>query len=510
MAVGKTQRKGMGWSIALALLCTAGTATATPRDTARVEHQSMWNDVSVSMHRNPALYGVAYSRSYSEMALSYDYCNQSQAFVQQQGDGHTLGSLAVSSYLRMSERTTAWGAASYTTGQQRNIRWNSTSDYTLLAPYVMADTLGGDTHRERYFFSGGYATHRNHFLLGGEMAIRADHEYRDRDPRMRGIVTELTLRGGVAIEASRYRWGAAICGSVYKQTNSVDFYNELGKIPEYHMTGLGAEYSRFAGEQTELAYRGGGISLALDADPLQGRGAYGHIAVGSNSYERQLTSANAVPLSRLIYNKVEATLGWKHEGERRWALHADLDLMRRSGDENVTGKSDSQYYPVIATLTMYKDWQTDASLGGIYGVADGSRVWTVSLRTGFRSRRERYVYPERKLNRAHVYATLRGEWSREVSQRTALTLYADASHFMRVSDDIVMPYANMTAVFADMVNYTYRFAKASYTAANVKVRGDYRLDASPLGLFAEVTGGAVRCSEGEWQTGVQLTAGVTF
>lgn len=508
MAVAHTHGK-VFW-LAMMLLSLAATTVAAPRDTARVEHRSLWNDISASMRRNPALHGVAFSRSYSEMALSCDYSNQSQAFVQQQGSGHTLGALAVNSFLRMSDQTAAWGSASYTAGRQRDIRWNSTSDYALLAPYVMADTLGGDTHRERYAFSGGYATRLDRVLVGGEMMLRADHEYRDRDPRMRGIVTELTLRAGAAIEVSGYRWGAAVSGSVYKQTNSVDFYNELGKIPEYHMTGLGTEYSRFAGEQTELAYRGGGIGLALNAQPLQGRGAYAHVAVGSSSYERQLTSANGVPLSRLIHNKVEATLGWKQEGQHRWALHADLDLTRRSGDENITGKADSQYYPVIGTLTLYKDWQTDASLGALYGVADGSREWTVSLRTGFRSRRERYVYPERKLNRAHAYATLQGEWSREVARRTALTLRADASHYMRVSDGIVMPYANMTAAFTEIVNHTYRFAKASYTAMNVMVRGDYSLKDSPLGLFALVKGGVVRCSEGAWQAGVQLTAGVTF
>ncbi len=492
------------------LLCIVHEATATPRDTARVEHQSLWNTLSAALRRNPALHGMAYGRSYSEMALTYDYSRQTQAFVQEQGDGHALGSLAVSSYLRMSEQTAAWGAASYTTGQQHHIRWNSTSDYALLAPYVMADTLGGDTHRERYAFSGGYATRWHRLLVGGEMTLRADHEYRDRDPRMRGIVTELTLRGGAAIEAAGYRWGAAVSGSLYKQTNSVDFYNELGKIPEYHMTGLGTEYSRFAGEQTELAYRGGGLHLTLDADPTHGHGTYAHLAVGSSSYERQLTSANAVPLSRLIYNTAEATAGWKQDGPRRRALYASLTLTRRSGDENITGKSDSQYYPVIGTLTLYKDRQADASIGAMYGVADGSRVWTLGLQTGYRSRRERYVYPERKIDRAHVYATLQGEWSREVSRRTALTLRADASHYLRVSDGITMPYANMTAAFTDMVNRTYRFAKASYTAANVTVRGDYHPEASPLGLFAEVAGGAVRCSAGAWQTRVQLTAGVTF
>ena len=115
-------------------------------------------------------------------------------------------------------------------------------------------------------------------------------------------------------------------GTIYKQTNSVDFYNELGVIPEYHMTGLGTEYGRFAGEQRSLAYRGGGFDIAFDAVPTGNEGLYGHVSLGRNAYERLLTSANSLPLSRLIYNKVETTMGWKQESKHHWAAYAHFCL----------------------------------------------------------------------------------------------------------------------------------------------------------------------------------------
>ncbi len=495
-----------------AALCLIGTMQlfAGSRDTVRVEHLSMWNDLSSTARLNPALKGVSYSSSYSQMALRLDYQHQSQAFVQENGNGHTLGSLFVDSYLRMNNNTAVWGSASYTTGTQRNICWNSTSDYNLLAPYIMADTLGGDTHRERYTFSGGYSTKLKYIRLGGEMKIRADHEYRDHDPRMRGIVTELSLRGGASITTWEYNWGIFIDGSVYKQTNSVDFYNELGKIPEYHMTGLGTDYSRFSGEQTEVAYRGGSFGLGLNVEPLHECGVYGYAHIGRNSYERQLTSANSVPLSRLIYNNIETTLGWKHNGEHQWGIHTNFNFTKRCGDENLTGKSDSQYYPVIGTLTMYKNWLTDVSLGGMYGIAKGSQIKTIALKVGYRNHRKSYAYPERKLNCAHAYITAQGEWSKEVSTKLALTLRAEASHYACSNNNIVMPYANMSKSIIEMINYKYRFAKASYTDAKINIRGDYNLTASPIGLFAEVTAGVTSCSESERQTVLLVTAGVTF
>lgn len=483
---------------------------AAAKDTARVEHLSIWNMLTKEQRTNPALHGSAYHTSYSEMALNYDYQKQSEAFVQEKGDGSSLGSLAIESYLRMNVRTAVWGSASYTAGTQKNIRWNSSSDYDLLQPYLMADAQGGDTHKERYTFSGGYATQLGRWSLGGELAIRAEHEYRDRDPRMRGIVTDVSLGAGAAYDACNYRWAATVRGSIYKQTNSVDFYNELGVIPEYHMLGLGAEYARFSGEHANVSYRGGGIGVQLDALPLTNQGVYAHVAMDRSGYERLLASDNSLPLSKLIYNKVSATIGWKQDGKQQWAVYGNFAFQKRSGDENIVGKSDSQYYPVLGKLTMYKDYLMDASLGAMYGRTSAKQHWMLSLKAGVRNHRERYVYPERKLNRAHAYAALEGQWMRTLTERFALSLNLGVQHYAKVSDDLVMPFANMEEDFAAMMRQRYLFAKASYTDAQLKVRGDYSLRNLPIGLFAEINGGVVVCSESEHQLGMKVTLGVTF
>lgn len=134
----------------------------------------------------------------------------------------------------------------------------------------------------------------------------------------------------------------------------------------------------------------------------------------------------------------------------------------------------------------------------------------VSLKAGYRNHRERYVYPERLLDRAHAYVKVAGEWMRPMSRRLSLSLGADASHYARVSDSMVMPFANMTSKFAEMIRHKYRFVKASYTEAHLHVRGDYHLKSSSIGLFAEVAGGMVLCSENEQQLGLRATMGVTF
>ena len=177
-------------------------------DSALVEHTTLGQLPRLESLRNPALHGIGYQKAFSQLALGLDLQRQSTAFVPEQGNGYTLPYLKVNTYRHLNGRSTVWGEASYTTGRQHGIKWNSTSDYDLLQPYILADTLGGDTRRERYTISGGYATQLSQWLLGAEVHVRAEQEYRGHDPRMRGVVTDLTLRLGGGYDLGAYPFTA--------------------------------------------------------------------------------------------------------------------------------------------------------------------------------------------------------------------------------------------------------------------------------------------------------------
>lgn len=124
------------------------------------------------------------------------------------------------------------------------MKWNSTADFLLLYPYVMADTLGGDLTFERYAFKAGWASVWKKMKIGAEARFRAEHEYRTTDPRPRNIVTDLTLRFGASAPLlASHELGLTGGLRFYKQTNNVAFLREAGVIPEYHMLGLGMDYN---------------------------------------------------------------------------------------------------------------------------------------------------------------------------------------------------------------------------------------------------------------------------
>ena len=138
------------YAITLALACIPATKmSASDLDSARTERARMWNDTRRAGWTNPALYGTAFRKTHSALFFQSDWGHEKIPVVMEKGSGQLSGALKAVSYIRLSDRTTVWGAASYTTGETRNITWNSTTDYHLLAPYLLADTVGGNTRSER-------------------------------------------------------------------------------------------------------------------------------------------------------------------------------------------------------------------------------------------------------------------------------------------------------------------------------------------------------------------------
>ncbi|MBQ7420147.1 MAG: hypothetical protein IJV17_05330 [Prevotella sp.] len=480
-----------------------------PADSIQVERHSIWHKISSESWRNPALHGKAYQHAHSQLRVGVDNSKQSEAFVLQKGAGKTYYDIEAETFLRLSKRTSVWGNASYMTGKNRDIFWNSVSDYDLLEPYILADTLGGDTERERYVFEGGYATQRGSFLLGGELLFRADHEYRTVDPRMRSVVTDLRLRGGAAYVTNTYHWGAAIEANIYKQTNNVTFYRETGVIPEYQMTGLGAVYVRFSGEVNNLYFNGGGVQLYLSAVPRSGNGFFADLCLGEHRYERIAASLNSLPLTKLYAEQMSGQFGWCHHGANDFALSAHVSYVRRLGDENMVGSSLSNNYPILTTLTMYKNHRLDTYLQAVYGRQRLSS-WHVMLKGGFRQNKEEYVEPARKMGYSQMYGKLEGQYITGLTKQLTLTSGLHGGYYANTDSELNIPVVNTEAGVVDMLYTNYDFMKANYFEADAYIRGDYRIGSSRYGVFLQIGGGYTHCSVGSHETRVSLNAGMTF
>ena len=482
------------------LMLVSLTSHAADTDSTLVEHTGLWQRVGELSCQNPALHGIAYRTTFSQLYLQADWQHQSLAFIPEKGDGYLLPAAHVDTYLRLNDHSTAWGHASYMNGQQRHIRWNSTSDYDLLEPYILADTVGGDTQHERYVFEGGYALHMDSWLIGAEMLFRADHEYRDIDPRMRGIANELILRLGASRQWCHYHWAFGFEGSVYKQRNTVEFYRELGVVPEYQMTGLGTDYARFSGDKRALQYDGGGVRLLFDVTPQQKDDFFAHLALGESRYHRMVTENYILPLTDLYTHSIEGRAGLMGP----LSVYADISYTKRSGDEHIIGTSATTSFPDLGVLTMYKNHRVNTSLTTIYAATH----WQIETRVGYQSDRQTYAYPERCMNSTHAFAELTGMTFHKPTNQMLLTCVLTVAHRHGLSSDLTMPFANMSSAFIEKARHTYAFAKADYTDLLAHLRCDYQL--KDYGLFASMNAGYTTCSADAHQLSGRLSIGITF
>lgn len=228
------------------------------------EHTLLRDGVNASVFQNPAMQSFHYQHSLNTLNVGYDYRHATTPKRLERGDGHRQAFVDVDAYLHKG-KATLWGNAYYVNGSTRNVLYNETTDLELLYPYLMADSVGGKTSQEYYYFMGGFSYPLGKkWTIGAEGEYTARMEYRTRDPRPKNLTGDLRAKVGVSyLLSGLHSIGAAVTARKYKQTNELKLYNEVSVPTIYHLTGLGNDYYRFRGVNTSTYYKGYGVGGML-------------------------------------------------------------------------------------------------------------------------------------------------------------------------------------------------------------------------------------------------------
>lgn len=361
-----------------------------------------------------------HGQAFTELSGQLDWREEERPFQPAYGDGELRGAFHVESYLPLGPRSAVLAGADYENGQQRNVCWNSTSDYALLRPYVLADSIGGDLQCEQYRFYGGYSRVDGCFNYGVGAAYRARQEYRQADPRPRNITADLTaeLSGGYLLE--RYVVGAAVGIRVYKQQQSVDFYDPNGaNTSELHLTGLGTFFKRYSGTNyTSVQYDGTGCRAALTLVPRRRDGWYALADYERLSADRRLPGVNNVTLTTLTLQTLTASASYRATSARfDWGVSATVVYGLRQGTENVLGSGNAGDNLPLASQAMYDSYAVGACVEGVLAWKCPAGTWTLQPSAAFDRENEEYAYPARKVEVASLrlgmatdFTRLCGDW----------------------------------------------------------------------------------------------------
>ena len=175
----------------------------------------------------------------------------------------------------------------------------------------------------------------------------------------------------------------------------------------------------------------------------------------------------------------------------------------------MVGSSQSNSYPILTTLTMYKNNIIDASMNMVYGQRQHSS-WHIAMKVGYMQNHEKYVEPERKQNVSRIYSQLSAQYITGLGKKGTLTCALTKGYHKNLDSQLSIPVVNTEKAAVKMQNHNFRYLKADYTVVNAQIRYDYGIGTSRYAMFGALSGGATFCSESEYEQYLAVKLGITF
>lgn len=419
-----------------------------------VEHRSAVLSLRDNLFNNPAMQSIHFTTSLNTLAATYTYAHASSPIRLEQGNGKNIGAGHIDAYLHKG-KSTLWGAASYSNGQVRNTQYCESSDFEILAPYVMADTVGGNLQRERYHFMGGFSYPLGRFNVGAEGEYQALMAYRTRDPRPKNLSGDLKGKVGVSYSLdAKNLLGLAFTARKYKQTNEVEIYNEVSMPVIYHLTGLGTDYYRFRGDQTDTYYKGWAVGGMASFGQRDNQGPFAQVDFNRMKVEKIISSLNQLPMATTVTYDLNATLGYSC----RYANHAlgasaFAHGMRREGTENIFGSAQDNIYPLIAEAQQYRLVIWNAGLNLVWQQDFGRNGYAVKVLGAYSDHDEHYAEPLRTLSAAALSAGVSLEGHLTVGSLLLMGNLSAAYHWATSSALTLTESTNGGAITAPTLHY---------------------------------------------------------
>lgn len=355
-----------------------------------LEHNDMATTFASALYNNPANQSTKWNTSLSEVSISYDGKQSSAAINLEDGKSQNLLIVDANAYL-IKGKSTIWGKADYSNGLIKQQLYNETCDTWLLYPYIMADTVGGNTSVERYHFMGGFAHNLGKWKIAAEGEYTALLAYRNIDPRPKNLTGDLRITLGASTKLSRYELGLAINGRRYKQTNELLFYNEVSTPIVYHLTGLGNDYYRFRGMNTDTYYDGWGAGGVLSLrGPISATAEINHIHI-----KKVISSLNQLPMAFTGTTTQSLQIAFLKES---WGIKIDQSYFNRRGTENIFGSAQSNIYPLISSAQQYRHEEASVVATAMWQRKTASSLIGIQLSSGWHSRKESFQLPSSKMN----------------------------------------------------------------------------------------------------------------
>lgn len=455
---------------------------------------------------NPACALAEVDTTVSEVVVGWGASSRLADFVEEgaswrgfTAEGRTL--------MRLSPSLAAWGRAAYVRGVRSDVVVSESSDFAEIGPMAVADTVGGDKDSESYRFRAGFVCRSSRAAVGLDIRYSSQSEFRTHDPRPKAdaVVAEARLGGAFFFSGGQ---SVGLFGSLrkYSQELDIDFKNDRnGNATVYHLIGLGADYSRFAGANTDASYdgrrAGGGFSFTGPVEVT--------VEASRRHTEKSLPDLHDALISETFDNRVDVSavrLGLLNGWRTSFALSSSLNhltLKTAVYDDGVKN------YRLLAKREPYERRSAIATFA-----ASMSRPEVLSLSAFVSCSADKEANSElsRRIEVTNVLfgvsANVRRKW-RSASLAGGLGLKARRN--VRDVCDLGARRAKESATVFQSVGRDFSLRSANLSGGDASARVDFRPGGWPCAPFVDFNVGGF-CRSGAlpdaWR--FELRAGVGF
>jgi len=439
------------------------------------------------LYNNPAINYYAHTFSLSEIQIGWKQRHADKAILPQLGSEVKNVSFNAFSYMPQTPNSKVWGSAYFKKGRKGKVEWNETSDYLMVYPYVVADSIGGNMNFEEYYFAGGYAREHRRLTWGIYGNYRALIEYRKVDPRPRNIVSDLRVSMGIAIKLhQRYLAGIALHAGKYKQTNELKFFSELGSVITYNLSGLGMDYARFRRGGTSLYYDGERLGASIEILPRNKTGLSGAFGHERFSFEKIISDLNDLPLNKLKQDEMNVEIAYtSFLSGHPWGIRTKASRQKRQGIESLIGSASTNVYEKTGEAKQLSVKRTDITLSGMYG-QDKSRclTWYISPRAGFNSFEMEYLDPARTMKVERLSGGM-NFFASAGCKKSAFQFVLDGEYRKNSTADLQLTETDKEQISLSGVYAVYDHLSTDNWTTNIELRWNYTLPKN-RGIFIKL------------------------
>ncbi len=429
--------------------------------------------------QNPAMRFYYPTQHFTDVSLSVSLSNQS-VYNPQKGNKSSSILFAAKSFTKQKQQL-FYGAANYSNGIQKNIKWNTLTDVDQLYPYIVADTITDKMYKEQYYFSGGYAYQFQKVAVGVFADYTAANAYDRIDPRPNNTVSNLQVVTGISTNIlPNYSVGVNLRFNKYQQDQSLSIYKNDNAAAVYYLRGFGVADRDFSSVITKTnggadnMYKQKEYELAAQIYPAKGKGFFLALSTIKNKLELKTGNLNQTVVT-LQSRREKIALGYQFS--RNYNIKLWAELSSNEGVEYI-------YKNRTNLINKVKKYKRD---GTLLGVDFAGRInYSNQLKSNFivginySNDNQQYIRigsviaNEKKIDNLmfHISKNLL-----KMAEKSSWLIKLGLVYRDNIDKELKSGYLATKNAIAGLVEPIYRYETENYLAAELGFRYDYFIDA---------------------------------